>query len=221
VASRQRERPGACGLLLADPAAELGAAHRLVALEVELLLAQHRHVEPGLQHLELLALARGVACTRRRAHLLDPVRLAREQLPGPCQVGELGPGAPHLALHHEPAVGRDRLGRDRGLLHAAARQFARAAGRELLAHAQLEHGHVLGVKAEGVHGHVHGADTQLRVHELPLGDRALAHRQRLGGELPQHGVALDGEALGLGQRQRRALRRAGACEGEQQRRQRE
>ena len=200
-AGRQGKRPGARGLLLADPPAELRTAHHLVALEVELLLAQHRDVEAGLQQVELLALARGIARTCRGAHLLDPVGLAGEQLAGPGEVGEFDPCAPNLALHHEPAIGGDRVGGDRRLLHATASQFTRAGGRELLAHAHLEHGHVLRVEAEGIHRHVDRAEAQLRVHELSLGDGTFAHRQGLGRELPQHRVALDGETLGLCERQ--------------------
>ena len=42
------------------------------------------------------------------------------------------------------------------------------------------------------------------IHQLALGHAALAHRLRLGGELSQHGVALDRDALGLGEARARA-----------------
>jgi len=67
-------------LLVADPAAELRAAHGLVAVEIEQLLAQHRHVEAGLQHVELAPLPRRVARPRRRTHLLDPLHLPCHEL---------------------------------------------------------------------------------------------------------------------------------------------
>jgi hypothetical protein len=222
AARGQRERTRTGGHVVADPATKLDAAHGCIPLEIELLLLQHRDVEPGAQQVELRPFPRRVARARGGPHLLDPVGLRVQQFTGTRNVAEFGPGASHLAADDESAIRGDGFGSSSGFLHALPREFARAPAGELLADAHLEHRHVLGVEAERIHWHVDRPEPELRVHQLTLGDRTLAHRHRLGRQLTQHGVAPDGEALGLGQRQGcRALGCGHARENERQRHERE
>jgi hypothetical protein len=62
--------------------------------------------------------------------------------------------------------------------------------------------------------HVDRPDAQLGIHQLALGDRSVAHRLRLGAELPQHRVALDRDVLCFGQREAITEHHAWRDEGE-------
>jgi hypothetical protein len=67
--------------------------------------------------------------------------------------------------------------------------------------AHFEHRHVFFVQAERVDRHVDGAHPQLRIHELAIHDRALAHRGPLRAHFAQHRVAFDRDAFGLSEGQ--------------------
>jgi hypothetical protein len=161
------------------------------------LFAQHRGIEPCLQHIELLAFTRGVARPCRATHLFDPLRLCIEQLAGAVDVCKLRPDLAHFAPDQAPAIQRHGLHGGGRLLHALACQVARVARCELLADAQLQHRHFFRSQAERIRRHVAGTDAQLRVHQLALHHGTLAHRLGLGGHLAQHRVAFERNALSL------------------------